>query len=627
MRIIPIFIILLFILKSSSSFGNVFPEHREVTLLGINKLTENEIQALNSYWQSARLGYESRLSAKMIDKSLNKNTTTIDLASWPAIGGDHTCSPDDLLNTILSSQWIVKVSQIAAVLGKELKKAGEDGYKRNNALRVSDSRFLFADPQYATRAGSNNVHFLLPIAHPEVELEQYLESCLDSSSESNGLASYTYFHYLALLKAQELNNIDLSSSARSEAIRQILALETFALHFIQDAFAAGHIAGSWGATSKRKGTHDFYNEKGLKVNTWEGDSFVLLGDAWMRDIDADKASDVVAISLRQLISALEGESNISSVKSMDEGFDVCANDNFPLIEYPDDYKQLLNEVAIKTPIPGLVKGYGEMPRFNSEVGPFVGVNAATSGSTHWGGYLENQTDIGAIGNISIGLRFGVGLEGVLNESSDGLIFLDVGLSNNGATTAKFNPLDDAEVYGAISTQIPARTSTYFRLRVPYWLVPGDLVVAAPFLSFISPNTLTSMGVVASNGGLLGLQSGMDTWVGRFQFVLGREVGLHLYTSDRDGSRAFAIGEENGEPVGALIDIDAIQLEFPFLEYRLFRTFSSDQSSDINMQLYLGVDIPLKIDKIFPVNGTIPASRNIYSVGMKFNLNWRKYLEI
>jgi hypothetical protein len=120
---------------------------------------------------------------------------------------------------------------------------------------------------------------------------------------------------------------------------------------------------------------------------------------------------------------------------------------------------------------------------------------------------------------------------------------------------------------------------------------------------------------------------MDTWLGRFQFVLGREVGVHLYTANEEESRAFAIGEENGKPVPALIDIHSVKLEFPFLEYRLFRTFSSDQSSSINVQLYVGVDIPVKIDRILPLNGTIPPERNIYSIGLKFNLNWRKYLDI
>ena len=39
-------------------------------------------------------------------------------------------------------------------------------------------------------------------------------------------------------------------------------------HFLEDAFAAGHIAGCRGNNAVRKGTHDYYNEKGLEVISW-----------------------------------------------------------------------------------------------------------------------------------------------------------------------------------------------------------------------------------------------------------------------------------------------------------------------------------------------------------------------
>ena len=68
-------------------------------------------------------------------------------------------------------------------------------------------------------------------------------------------------------------------------------------------FAAGHVAGTWGDASQRKGTHDYYNEKGLKSNTWNGDQIILTGDAWMRRMDAEKAAETIKISLEQLIDA------------------------------------------------------------------------------------------------------------------------------------------------------------------------------------------------------------------------------------------------------------------------------------------------------------------------------------
>ena len=76
-----------------------------------------------------------------------------------------------------------------------------------------------------------------------------------------------------------------------------MADEAFALHFLEDVFAAGHVAGTRGDASQRKGTHDYYNEMGLKVSTWEGESIVLTGDAWMRHEDSERAAIAVQISL------------------------------------------------------------------------------------------------------------------------------------------------------------------------------------------------------------------------------------------------------------------------------------------------------------------------------------------
>ncbi len=45
----------------------------------------------------------------------------------------------------------------------------------------------------------------------------------------------------------------------------MFADEAFALHFVEDIYAAGHIAGTWGDVSQRKGTHDFYNASGLEM--------------------------------------------------------------------------------------------------------------------------------------------------------------------------------------------------------------------------------------------------------------------------------------------------------------------------------------------------------------------------
>jgi hypothetical protein len=64
-------------------------------------------------------------------------------------------------------------------------------------------------------------------------------------------------------KATRLANEQLAPDVREALTRAMLFDEAFALHFLEDAFAAGHVAGAWGDSSQRQGTHDFYNAAGV----------------------------------------------------------------------------------------------------------------------------------------------------------------------------------------------------------------------------------------------------------------------------------------------------------------------------------------------------------------------------
>ncbi len=95
-------------------------------------------------------------------------------------------------------------------------------------------------------------------------------------------------------------------SARRATALSALADEAFAIHFLEDAFASGHVAGVWGNASLRKGTHDYYDEHGLEVSTWNGDRLVIKGDAWMRPEDAERAAQTVMQSLAQVMGKFPG---------------------------------------------------------------------------------------------------------------------------------------------------------------------------------------------------------------------------------------------------------------------------------------------------------------------------------
>ena len=88
---------------------------------------------------------------------------------------------------------------------------------RLNALRTADTRLQRADPQYATRAGSNNAHFLLPRPRPTRRRWSTRELALRPGSEVNAIGVYAWFHLSALQKATRLANEPLAPAERAGA--------------------------------------------------------------------------------------------------------------------------------------------------------------------------------------------------------------------------------------------------------------------------------------------------------------------------------------------------------------------------------------------------------------------------
>ncbi|MBP1646650.1 MAG: hypothetical protein H6Q30_95 [Bacteroidetes bacterium] len=612
------------------SIGWIYPEHREITVRAIQQLDQERRRTLDTMWMLACLGHESRLSTMPADDTEQVNPGTIDYASWPAIAGDHSRSAANMVDNILETEWILRVAAIAAKLDASLSKAGLERHARTNALRDSDLRLLHADPEYATRAGTNNVHFLLPRSTTETGPQDYIKACLADGCELNALGTYAWYHLRALQKAHRLSRSDLADSTRSKLALATLADEAFALHFLQDAFASGHIAGTRGDASLRKGTHDYYNEYGLEARTWEGKSMILKGDAWMRLEDAARAAQAVQASLEQLLDEIQGEGILAHSEPDNllilaaDTLDVCAMNEMPPGQFPSNAGSLLEETIRMTPVPGLAEGEGELPRFRSEVGPFIGVVPAVRAAVLFGGFGENQHEVGGIGALELAVRLGLGLEGVMNESGDGLVFLDLGFRLDGASSFPVASEEGISQFGSILAAIPSRPAITLRTRIPFWIVPFDLLLAAPILGLTSPESFTRMATVAGNGGFIPWQAGLETSFGRFQFVLGREVGVHLYGYVNGGDR-FVIPYGDPQHEDAILgSLRSVALEFPLVEYMPFRRFSMDQSSSVVVQLYGSVDIPIDVIDIYPAGMPTPSLRNVWQVGMRAAFRWRDY---
>ena len=130
-----------------------------------------------------------------------------------------------------------------------------------------------------------------------------------------------------------------------------------------------------------------------------------------------------------------------------------------------------------------------------------------------------------------------------------------------------------------------------------------------------------MAVASVNGGLIPWQSGIATPVGRFQFVLGREVGISFYGRAKTKDALF-ISDTSGN--AALVTYTSNKFDFPVLEYIPLRSFSQDQASTLKVQLGFGVDIPKLTNVVVPNSNNNLTLKPIWNLNARILFNWRHY---
>ena len=650
--------VLSFIGAAGPAYAWVYPEHRDIAVLAVEKLDPERKALFDRLWGEARAGHEQRLCEQAVDSKQGVAPACIDWAAFAAIAGDHSCSSRNMLDNALKTDWILQVADVAAQLKVDLGRIAvtarpevnirdknliadvqrlvEDEALRAdrlNALRTSDTRLQRADVEYATRAGSNNAHFLIPRPRTETTPREYAELALSPGSEVSAVGVYAWFHLSALQKATRLATEQLAPAQRQALARAMLADEGFALHFLQDTYAAGHVAGAWGDVSQRKGTHDYYNEAGLEVFTWKGssDSMVLMGDAHMRPQDAERAATAVRASLQQLIDHTTGREravripHTPTAPGEPDALDVCKTNVFArrdegLRATPEVWAQL-TEVLGPTPVPGLGPGLGSMPRFRAEVGPFIGFVGSGDLRMVGGGYLPSVTSSGWIGGADLSLRAGLGLDGVIGESGDGLVFGSIGVRGDTRSSNEQPTSSPALAAAGGVSAVRSRFGISSRLRMPFYLIPGDLLLLSPMYLF-SPETYTNMAVTSSNGGLIPWQSGWATRIGRFQFVLGRELGATFYGYGFENTMVVPGATPGADP--RVVDFKSIHFDLPIVEYRPYRAFDTKQSSAVLIQLFAGADVPKSTTVTWPPGAPGVKLETIYSIGVRMIFDWRRY---
>ena len=69
---------------------------------------------------------------------------------------------------------------------------------------------------------------------------EYAQLTLTPGSELNAIGVYAWFHVSAMQKATRLAAEQLAPAERAALARAMMADEAFALHFLEDTYAAGH---------------------------------------------------------------------------------------------------------------------------------------------------------------------------------------------------------------------------------------------------------------------------------------------------------------------------------------------------------------------------------------------------
>jgi len=349
----------------------------------------------------------------------------------------------------------------------------------------------------------------------------------------------------------------------------------------------------------------------------------------MRPQDAELASRAVGNSLRQVLDAASGTLQYPlpqrpSALETPDAFNVCQGSELPRrdegMEGGEEYTAVFQETLSPTPVPRLGDGLGTMPRFRSELGTFIGLAGSIDGRAIDGGFLESQNDSGWAGGLEIALRGGIGLEGALGDASDGLLFASLGFRSQTASTNDFSDSSLGFGNGNLGSAIPARSGLSFRVRMPFYIIPADLLLLSPMYLF-NPDAYTRMAVTASNGGLIPVQQGIATRMGRFQFVLGRELGITFYGRNGD-DQLFAPDPATGGV--RVVNFESTSYELPILEFRPYRSFSNNQSSSVIFQLFGGVDIPGDASVALPQGAATPELERVWFLGIKMTFDGRYY---
>ena len=500
----------------STASAWIFSEHTRITATALERLRKEDPwgPVLTEAW--LRVREAERWACTEVEREVGEGDC-FGFAALPSLAADHSCNPEELESQLASEPWPARVIEASRQVAERLLVVKDDAVKREDIRRGMHIDLQSVDGDYLTRAKGNGAHFQLEReaydhAAAPVRLDRYLEQSLGAGQDANATALYANYHAAAVLFGRAARKACRSGSTDCSLLsKKGFLAEAFALHFLEDSFAAGHVVGARGNSSYRMGTHDYYSRHGIDARTWRGTSLGIRGDAFLSDETARLASEAVATSMRQLLAAFHDASLDAQIDAelahtpVAADFNSCTQVNVPAGLRRLAYSKLVAQVVEYEPIP--TSRGASMPRFRAEVGPFLGAAATVDGGAAGDGMLLVA---------ATALRAGVGFAAISTARMDNQIFVDLG-------------------FAAQRFQSMSYTGYSLRIHAPFLFVPLDGIPAGILAAlFPSSGWLTNWATRAASSGFLGL--GLQSQVGltdnlTFQVSLLRDASLLIFHNE------------------------------------------------------------------------------------------------
>jgi len=602
----------------------IYPEHRQIGVDAWQRLDPHAQDFYRALWQRARGAHgvrwcEAAVAGTPFAPQTSDTGRCIDFADWPALAADHSCSPDELLANALQSDWAARVASVSDQLREDLAH-GDTPAKKENVWFTSNLLLQDVDDAYVTRAGANNAHFMLPLSGDT--LAEFLEASTRRGAPLNALGLYVQYHGAALRLAAALG----SDGANADLVSRVLALEAYALHFLQDMFSSGHVVGTWGDAATRKGTHDYYCAHGYSTTTWSGQHWILYGDAHITPVDLSRAARAMARSMTQVVAAADAAREAGGAVADARALAFASLDSCQSVAHPAGLPMdaavapAIEAVLVDTPLPGRGPDSASWPRHRADFGPFIGLESSLSLGGSFGGYGSNSR---AFSELGMGVRIGYGLEDVVAIVNSGTMYLHLGLVRQSEQRDICSDGCGTELGSATLPRVPSRAGVALGLRMPFYVVPGDLLLLAPVLALVSPTELTRVAIRAASGGLIPWQRTFATPVGYVEMVAGRIVDATFHGASAR-VRTFAyVDDDLGEPALASVGFRSVTLTFPLVEYTPLRMFAQTLTAALQIQLAYAIDLPFDMTNYG--GGAAPEWGPAHMFLMRLSLTGRGYL--